>query len=98
MRSKPLASPCSIGYIHMLTMWGRIPHLISDNIAGYRLEIFTIQELLQSVTPLTRCPRLGYRPRPRSERLAFAECYVGRLGVRARKRRSEECLFESEGP
>ena len=28
--------------------------------AGYRLEIFTIQELLQSVTSLTRCPRFGY--------------------------------------
>jgi hypothetical protein len=29
------------------------PHMVNDNIAGYRLETFTIQELLQSVTPLT---------------------------------------------
>ena len=36
------------------------PHMVNDNIAGYRLETFTIQELLQSVTSLTRCPRLGY--------------------------------------
>jgi hypothetical protein len=48
------------------------------------------------VTSLTRCPRFGYRPRCKRE--AFAESHVGRLTVRVRKRRSKECLFESEGP
>ena len=38
---------------------GSRSHMVNDNIAGYRLEIFTTQELLQSVTLLTRCPRLA---------------------------------------
>jgi hypothetical protein len=56
----------------------------------------TMCDLLWKRAQLAADSPTGHRPRCKRE--AFAESHVGRLTVRVRKRRSEECLFVSGGP